>query len=680
MLAPIRRRYDRRRYVGHRTRRPARRPVVAAVAATVACLLPAACTAHDNVTHQPARVPGSPSQAAQTSDDGHSDARLILDRFAGDWNSQWNGHDVEEDMTTITNDAKFTRRLIAVGKTLQISNADIAPVGDLTCRTTQSCRARIGVKVTVAGIGPAHWTSEVAVRHDQSGLWSVVAGPATIHPKLTDLYEVRRVRDVPKRAPILDRTGTRIAWPQPVMHVGLAAGKATAANARAMAKVLGIDAKPFVQRLAHTPDGQLAEAIVLRKADYQKLRTKLTAINGLAVLPGTRELAPTAEFARGLLGTVQPATKETLKNAGPAAAATDEVGTLGLQAAYQRRLAGTPTLAAEIVNPATNEVIATIARQRGKAPRALTTTLSRPVQAAAQAALAKAGKRNVSLAVVDAGTGQVLAAANGPGPRNDNPAMTGHYAPGSTFKIVSAAALMAVGLDQKSQVNCTKQVVVDGRTFVNYDALVEPGKTTLAEAFALSCNTAFIRDRELVPGTALPNEAKLFGLGGNWHLPVPWWSGSVPVPDGATELAASMIGQARITASPLAMAEVVAAVLSGRVHTPTVVVGTKSSTGPRLPDKTLTQLQSMLRFTVADGTAHVLAGVGEVGAKTGTAEIGKSTNAWMVGYLKPPQRGGKHASPGYPRPITFAVIVEGGKSGSHDAGPVAKALLDGIRH
>jgi cell division protein FtsI/penicillin-binding protein 2 len=71
----------------------------------------------------------------------------------------------------------------------------------------------------------------------------------------------------------------------------------------------------------------------------------------------------------------------------------------------------------------------------------------------------------------------------------------------------------------------------------------------------------------------------------------------------------------------------------------------------------------MMRSTVTNGTGAVLVGQGDVGAKTGTAEIGTKTNAWMVGF-----RGD----------LAVAVVVEGGTSGGHDAGPLVKTLLSNV--
>jgi cell division protein FtsI/penicillin-binding protein 2 len=87
-----------------------------------------------------------------------------------------------------------------------------------------------------------------------------------------------------------------------------------------------------------------------------------------------------------------------------------------------------------------------------------------------------------------------------------------------------------------------------------------------------------------------------------------------------------------------------------------------------LPPATVAALRTFMRTTVTGGTARVLAANGAVAAKTGTAEVvqnGKvGTNAWMAGY-----RGD----------VAFAVIVEGGESGSKAAGPIIKSFLSSFK-
>lgn len=76
------------------------------------------------------------------------------------------------------------------------------------------------------------------------------------------------------------------------------------------------------------------------------------------------------------------------------------------------------------------------------------------------------------------------------------------------------------------------------------------------------------------------------------------------------------------------------------------------------------QLRTLMKAVVTEGTARgALAGLsGDVGAKTGTAEVGggKPNNGWMVAY-----RGD----------IAVAVWVEGGITGGQSAGPIVKSFL-----
>jgi cell division protein FtsI/penicillin-binding protein 2 len=158
----------------------------------------------------------------------------------------------------------------------------------------------------------------------------------------------------------------------------------------------------------------------------------------------------------------------------------------------------------------------------------------------------------------------------------------------------------------------------------------------------------------------------MFGLGRDLKMAIPAYGGTVPAPKDDVEKAASMIGQGTVTASPLQMALVAAAVKTGRAMNPVLVPGKDPSgpAAPALPAATTNALRTMMRANVIGGTAHVLNGSGVVSAKTGTAEVvsnGKViTNGWMVGF-----RGD----------VAFAAIVEGGISGSTAAGPLLKAFL-----
>ena len=129
-----------------------------------------------------------------------------------------------------------------------------------------------------------------------------------------------------------------------------------------------------------------------------------------------------------------------------------------------------------------------------------------------------------------------------------------------------------------------------------------------------------------------------------------------------------MIGQARIVASPLAMAGVAATVADGRWHLPRLLDSDPRSTGPSLPVDELTTLRTLMRSVVTSGTGTALAVVpGEVAGKTGTAEFGGGdpppTHAWFIAF-----RGD----------LAIAVLVEKGRSGGSVAAPIAKAFFDAL--
>ncbi len=128
---------------------------------------------------------------------------------------------------------------------------------------------------------------------------------------------------------------------------------------------------------------------------------------------------------------------------------------------------------------------------------ALSTTIDVPAQRAAQKALAGVGPAS-ALVAIRPSTGDIVAVASGPGSKGYNTATFGQYAPGSTFKVVSALALLRAGVSPTTKVECTPTVVVDGKTFKNYDDYPSTalGRISFADALANSCNTAFISQRD----------------------------------------------------------------------------------------------------------------------------------------------------------------------------------------
>ncbi len=275
-----------------------------------------------------------------------------------------------------------------------------------------------------------------------------------------------------------------------------------------------------------------------------------------------------------------------------------------------------------------------------------------------------------ALVAVRPSTGDLVAVASGPGSKGYNTATYGRYAPGSTFKIVSALALLRAGESPSTTVPCTPTTVVDGKQFKNYSDYPSSalGRISLETALANSCNTAFVSQHTKLGPTSLASAAAALGFGVDHDTGFPTFFGGVGTPGSETQSAASMIGQGTVLASPMAMATVVASVLKGSAVLPRLLPDVK--TEAKAPDKPLTatearQLRTMMRAVVERGSGVRLSGLpGQVIAKTGTAEFGDKpplpTHAWMVAG-----RGD----------LAVAVFVDRGESGSGTAGPILQSFL-----
>jgi cell division protein FtsI/penicillin-binding protein 2 len=380
-----------------------------------------------------------------------------------------------------------------------------------------------------------------------------------------------------------------------------------------------------------------------------------------------QDQAPLAEsraFARALLGTVGPATAERLEQLGGARASGDDVGQSGLQARYEERLGGTAT--SEVVIRAGGVPVETLLAREGRTGRPLRTTLAIDVQRAAEQAL---GDREdeAALVAVQPSTGDILAVANRPVDSAYDRALEGRYPPGSTFKVVTTAALLRAGLRPDEAVDCPRTIDVGGRSFKNFEGSAQ-GAVPFSQDFAQSCNTAFVSLTERLPADALGETARDFGLGEAFKLGMPAAEAEVPPGRDLVARAAAMIGQDRILASPLTMAGVAATVADGRWRAPRLLAGDPEREGPALADGELATLRDLTRAVVTEGTGTALAGIpGDVHGKSGTAEYGGGdpppTHAWFIAYRDD---------------VAIAVLVENGRSGGSVAAPLAARFFEAL--
>lgn len=522
-------------------------------------------------------------------------------------------------------------------------------------------------------LGTTSWSYQTTAVLTNGPDWRVKFSPTLIEPSLRarEVLEVSRTQA--QRADILGAGGAALVTDRPVMRVGVDKTKVGSAKqdraARRLAKLLEIDVGSYVEQVRAAGDQAFVEALTLRLEQAQPLSDQYAAIPGVLAVADRIPLAPTREFARPILGTVGPVTAELVEKSKGKYQPGDQVGLSGLQQRFDGSLAGNPRLVVEASHPSRDKPRSLFrSPARGGAP--LRTTLDLELQRAAEDVLADVGPAS-ALVAIRPSNGNVLAAASGPGSDGYSTATIGRYAPGSTFKIVTSLALLRSGLTPDSTVFCTETTTVDGKAFENYDDYPSSalGEIALRDAFAHSCNVAFIRAGQRVEQKALTEAAAALGLGVDQDLGFPAYFGSVPTKATGTEHAASTIGQGELLASPLAMAAVAASVAEGRTVVPRLLpkheADTTAPTEPLTGDEAAT-LRSMMRSVVTDGSGSFLGDVPgkPVRAKTGTAEFGTSdppaTHAWMVAT---------HGD------LAVAAFVEVGDSGSRTAGPLLEESL-----
>ncbi|MDV6012779.1 penicillin-binding protein [Haloechinothrix sp. LS1_15] len=482
-----------------------------------------------------------------------------------------------------------------------------------------------------------HYTASARLGQ-QDGDWVVQWDPAVVHPEHAEDHTLALI-DVPAELPpVLDRGGDELLAPQRVTSVLLDpvaadAGEGLEPVARTLAEELsqfdeGITTESILAGASEAGEGGAHLVAALREDHFQQVVDTITDLAGVHVTWQERLLGPTPDFGTPVLPALRSMVNdEAAANAGWRVVTLDGDG------------AESAELHAEQPEPIEQ----------------VDTVMSHAVQSAAEQALdgvAEAG----ALVALSASEGDVLAVAqNEAADESGSIALTGQYPPGSTFKIVTAAAALSAGeVSAGGGVNCPGSMVIGQREITN-DRDFDLGTIDLSEAFARSCNTTFA---ELAvdsgPG-ALGEAAASLGLGAEFDIPgIGVFTGDVPEATGNSELAENGIGQGTVLASPFGMALATAAVAGGEVPTPTVLdvdgSGTEASgVGEPLAAEVTGALRELMRAVVTRGTASELDTLDGVHGKTGTAQFGDGSDAhgWFVGYQDD---------------IAFAVLLVGGGS------------------
>ncbi|GAA2284657.1 penicillin-binding transpeptidase domain-containing protein [Actinomadura luteofluorescens] len=499
--------------------------------------------------------------------------------------------------------------------------------------------ARFTVKIDLGENGqPWEYPGLMHLRR-VGGKWKVVWNQSIINTKLKPGQRLAVVTQVPKRSPITDTQGRSALREIGAYQVGVYPGQLadpqkTIDQLTRQTKIDGgrrLDSERLLGRVRSAPPQTYLPLLTLQVPTHNLLIQRLNHIPGLRFQGVRAPIAPA--YAPELIGNLGPATADRLQQVGAPYQPGDTIGVSGVQLLQQRRLAGTPTVSV-VAQDETGKSTEQLRSWPGQEPQQVQTTLDPGYQRHADDALAGL-QFPASMVAVRPSTGEVLAVSNhGTGGRNS--AFEGHYPPGLTFGIVSAEALFSQGgMKQSTETTCPGTVTVGGKTFTNK---ARPD-SSFANHFAASCKTTLAQLSSKVDAQTLLREASQLGLGKNWGLGVPAFTGSVPAPANDGDRAAAMVGEGAVQVSPLAMAMVAAAAYSGTWRPPYVLKdpSTTAQAPPAqsLPPESISNLKKVLSRTASRGNAkgaRVSGDVVGVAALTTYNEGGRpKTVSWFVG-------------------------------------------------
>jgi cell division protein FtsI/penicillin-binding protein 2 len=379
---------------------------------------------------------------------------------------------------------------------------------------------------------------------------------------------------------------------------------------------------------------------------------------------------PWGSVAGSVVGHIGTATSDQARELGVQPG--DLVGGSGLEEGLQETLAGTPRTTLQVLDRR-GKVLEVLGRQKGNRGRNVKTTLDIEIQRASENAY---GSTTGGAVVMDPDTGDLIAIVSS-SPFNPsgyvgvnvspfNRALEGRYPPGSSMKVVTAAAALDTG-------TVTPSTQLEGpaeyQGVRNFES-GEFGSLSFAEAVQFSVNTAFAQVALDLGEAKLSRYAELFGFNRVPEMPLAAAEPSFPPPVGAGDLMWASIGQAQVLATPLQMATVAATIANDGQRMEPRITNLEDPTGERVVTrKTANTLTELMINVVVGGTGQAarLSGI-DVAGKTGTAEVDvdgeRMNHAWFICF-----------APADDPSVAIAVVSEYGGVGGQVAAPLARQIL-----
>ncbi len=427
---------------------------------------------------------------------------------------------------------------------------------------------------------------------------------------------------------------------------------------------------------------------------------------------------PHIDIVSHLLGyTTEADEKDLARNLDQPYELGDKVGKDGVEASFEDILRGTNGYTLTNVS-AQGEVKGEFFKKDSRAGDDITLSIDIELQKFVYNSLRKKlrsnGAKAASAVVMNPKTGEILALVSLPSYNNNifsqsltqeryeklvgnknkpllNRVIGASYPPGSTFKMVTAAAGLESGaIKPETRIEDTGFIKLGDQVFNNWlwlDSRKTEGSINVVRALARSTDTFFYRLGQLIGEREIEKYSLLFGLGSKTGIQLPFetnglvpnekWKlknkGEVWFPGETLNIS---IGQGDLLLSPLQVSNITAVFANGgKLIVPTILKGGKTNvkkTGFLEKETIKTVQQGLYANTVSDGNVGWLfKGFSPRSAgKTGTSEAGdKGPHAWYTGYAPyhPPAGGAQ---------IVATVVFEHAGHGSEESAPVVKKIFD----
>lgn len=533
----------------------------------------------------------------------------------------------------------------------------------------------------------------------------------------------------PRRGLVLDRNGTPIADNTPTYRVEITAELATDVD----------DVLKHLTELTPLTEGQAARVATklkhqrpfipvvvveeLSMEDISKVELNLPDLLGVSVQMDEKRDYPYGGIASHILGYVASPSEEDVANNPLLATPGLRNGKAGLEKQYEELLLGEAGTAQEEVN-ASGRVMRQLGRQEAKSGSNLITTLDMRLQSFAHQRLVS--QLSGAAVVLDVASGAILAMASAPGYDPSafyhgistdywrdltsdefqpltNKAISGQYAPGSTFKPITALAVLKAGIDPAAEVVCSGVYTLGNAKFHCWKKGGH-GRVSMVSAIQHSCDVYFYEMARRIGIDAIAEMAKSFGLDQVTGVDLPnehsglipstgWKRATLGSPWQQGETLVSAIGQGYVLATPLQLATMAAQLANGgRRITPHFVLpqeGKQEDGEIGIDPRWLAIVTGGMNLVTNDreGTAFAaridIPGM-EMAGKSGTSQVRRISlaerRAGVIRNEDLPWSRRDHAlfiafAPVAAPKYACAVVVEHGGGGSAVAAPIARDIL-----